>query len=50
MKEHGIKNPFNKLRWAVTWIACMPVFSLLEASAVAFAIVRPAKNFHVVQK
>lgn len=50
MTEHGIKNPFQKIRWALTWLVCMPVFSLLESTAVAYAILRPAKTFHVVKK
>lgn len=50
MEEHGIRSPLQKIRWALTWLVLMPVFSLLESLAVAFAIIRPARNFHVVQK
>jgi egghead protein (zeste-white 4 protein) len=50
MKEHGITSSLQKIRWALTWLACLPVFSLMEAIAVAYAIVRPAKTFHVVKK
>ena len=50
MREHGIRGTAQKIRWAVTWLACLPVFSLLESTAVAYAIVRPAKDFHVVRK
>jgi beta-1,4-mannosyltransferase len=50
MEEHGIWNPLLKLRWLATWIFCLPVFSLMEAASVAYAIVRPAKAFDVVKK
>ena len=50
MREHGIVRVTQKIRWAVTWLVCLPVFSLLESAAVAFAIIRPAKGFYVVRK
>ena len=50
MREHGITSYIQKCRWAITWLACLPVFSLMESAAVAFAIVRPARDFHVVRK
>ena len=50
MREHGITSLIQKVRWAVTWLACLPVFSLMESVAVAYALVRPAKDFHVVRK
>jgi egghead protein (zeste-white 4 protein) len=50
MREHGIRGIAQKVRWALTWLACLPVFSLMESAAVAYAIVRPAKDFHVVRK
>jgi hypothetical protein len=40
----------QKVRWALIWLVCLPVFSLMESAAVAFAIVRPAKTFHVLGK
>jgi len=50
MEEHGIRHPLLKLRWLATWIACLPVFSFMEATAVAYALVSPAKTFDVVRK
>jgi beta-1,4-mannosyltransferase len=50
MAEHGIGHPAQRLRWALTWLACLPAFSLLESTAVAYAMARPAKGFDVVQK
>jgi hypothetical protein len=50
MADHGIWHPLQKLRWTLTWLVCLPAFSLLEASAVAYALVRPAKTFDVVRK
>lgn len=50
LREHGVTRRSHKIGWALTWLACLPVFSLLEAAAVAFAIARPAKGFHVVKK
>ena len=50
MREHGMPGIGQKVRWALIWLVCLPVFSLMESAAVAFAIVRPAKTFHVVGK
>ncbi len=50
MKEHGITRFGRKIGWTLAWLACLPLFSLLESAAVARAIVRPAKGFHVVRK
>ena len=50
MADHGIWHPVQKIRWALTWLVCLPMFSLLEATAVAYALVRPAKSFDVVKK
>jgi egghead protein (zeste-white 4 protein) len=50
MTEHGIRNPLKRLGWCVTWILCLPLFSLMESISVAYAIVRPAGDFHVVRK
>lgn len=50
MREHGMRSVAQKVRWALIWLVCLPVFSLMESIAVAFAIVRPAKDFHVVRK
>jgi egghead protein (zeste-white 4 protein) len=50
MDEHGIRHPLRKARWLLTWLVCLPVFSLAEAAAVAYAITRPARGFDVVRK
>lgn len=50
LREHGETSRFRKIGWALTWLACLPAFSLLEATAVAYAIIRPARDFHVVKK
>jgi egghead protein (zeste-white 4 protein) len=50
MREHGMRSVVQKVRWALIWLVCLPVFSLMESAAVAFAIMRPAKDFHVVKK
>jgi egghead protein (zeste-white 4 protein) len=50
MTEHGIWRRVQKLRWGLTWLVCLPAFSLLESSAVAYALIRPAKGFDVVKK
>jgi egghead protein (zeste-white 4 protein) len=50
MTEHGIRNPLRRIGWCVTWLACMPMFSLMESVSVAYAIVKPARGFHVVRK
>jgi egghead protein (zeste-white 4 protein) len=50
MREHGITRTAQKARWALTWLACLPAFSFMEAAAVIYGLVRPAKTFHVVKK
>ena len=50
MRDHGIRKFSQKIRWALTWLICLPVFSGLEAMAVAYAIFRPEKGWHVVRK
>jgi egghead protein (zeste-white 4 protein) len=50
MNEHGINNPLKRLGWCVTWLCCMPVFSLIESASVDYALARPATGFHVVRK
>ena len=50
MTEHGIRNPLKRFGWCVTWLCCMPVFSLMESVSVAYALARPATGFHVVRK
>jgi len=50
MKEHGIVKYSQKVRWALTWLACLLPLTFLESFSVAKAIIRPAKTFHVVKK
>jgi egghead protein (zeste-white 4 protein) len=50
MADHGITQLLPKLRWGLAWLICLPAFSLLESTAVAFAIIRPAESFDVVRK
>lgn len=50
MDEHGIRSPLRRLGWCATWLACMPLFSLMESASVAYALARPARGFHVVKK
>jgi egghead protein (zeste-white 4 protein) len=50
MREHGITRLTQKARWGLTWLACLPAFSFMEAAAVMYGLARPAKTFHVVKK
>lgn len=50
MDDHGIRNRFRRLGWALAWVVSLPLFSLMEATAVTFAMIRPTKTFHVVKK
>jgi egghead protein (zeste-white 4 protein) len=50
MREHGITHLAQKIRWALTWLVFLVPFSFMEATAVTYAIAKPAKTFHVVKK
>jgi beta-1,4-mannosyltransferase len=50
LTEHGIRHPLNRIRWCAAWLICLPIFSGLESAAVAYALIRPANDFHVVRK
>lgn len=50
LTEHGIKSPIRRLGWFITWLTCLPMFSLMESAGVAWALVNPAKSFYVVHK
>lgn len=50
LDEHGIDGPVRRASWYVAQIVLFPVFSLMEAAGVAYAIVRPSPGFHVVKK
>lgn len=47
---HGISNPIKKAGWYTLQVLLLPVFSLMEAIGVAYAVVRPSAGFHVVKK
>jgi egghead protein (zeste-white 4 protein) len=40
----------RRIPWYVAQVVLLPVFSLLESSAVIYGVVRPDVNFHVVKK
>ena len=50
MRDHGIREFRLKVKWAATWLICLPIFSGLESAAVAYALIRPEKGWHVVRK
>ena len=50
LTEHGVTSPVRRLGWSLTWLACLPIFSLMETAGVAWALVNPARSFHVVKK
>ena len=50
MRDHGIRKFSQKVRWALTWMLCLIFFSGMESMAVAYAIIRPEKGWHVVRK
>lgn len=50
LAEHGITNPLQKAGWYAAQILLMPVFAAMESAGVAYAILRPAGDFHVVKK
>jgi beta-1,4-mannosyltransferase len=50
LKEHGITQLRTKIRWAFQWLVFLPICSGLEALAVGYAIIQPARSFEVVRK
>jgi egghead protein (zeste-white 4 protein) len=40
----------RRVRLYIAQIACIPLFAILEATAVLYALVKPETGFHVVQK
>jgi beta-1,4-mannosyltransferase len=50
LTEHGITSPVRRAGWFTTWLACLPVLTLMESAGVAWALVNPARSFHVVKK
>lgn len=50
LDESGITNKFTRLKWWVLQVGLLPVFSFLESISVAWALVKPAKGFHVIKK
>jgi len=50
LDEHGIVGGSRRVKWYALQIVLFPVFSLMEAAGVAYAMVRPSPGFHVVKK
>lgn len=50
LKEHGIKGIIERIIWYALQIVLLPLFSLIESSAVFYALLKPETGFHVVQK
>jgi beta-1,4-mannosyltransferase len=50
LSEHGVKSGPKRFGWCVAWLCLMPLFSLMESAAVAYAILKPTSTFHVVKK
>lgn len=50
LREHGVTHYGRKIGWALLWLVCLPLFSLMEAVAVTYAMIRPVSMFHVVKK
>jgi egghead protein (zeste-white 4 protein) len=50
LDEHGVTNRVKRAGWYGLQIVLFPVYSLMEAAGVAYALVRPGSGFHVVKK
>jgi egghead protein (zeste-white 4 protein) len=50
LDEHGVTNPFKRAFWWVAQTLALPLCSLMESMSVLWAIVKPAKGFHVIKK
>jgi len=50
LTEHGIRNRAPRVAWSVAFLLCMPIFGMIEAGSVAYAILSPSTGFHVVKK
>lgn len=50
LTEHGVTNIFRRVGWYALWVVMLPAFSFMEATGVAYGIVKPSMKFHVVRK
>lgn len=50
MDEQGTWSWGETVKWYVLQVVLVPVFSMVEASAVVYALVKPETGFHVVKK
>jgi egghead protein (zeste-white 4 protein) len=50
LDEHGIRRLPARLGWYAALIVLLPVFSVMEAAGVIYAVLRPEAGFHVVKK
>jgi uncharacterized membrane protein SpoIIM required for sporulation len=50
LQHHRVQSGARRIAIYVAQVALLPVFALLEASAVLYAGVNPAFDFHVVKK
>jgi len=50
LDEHGVTNRLKRLGWYAAQVILLPVYSLMESTGVAYALVRPHAGFHVVKK
>jgi beta-1,4-mannosyltransferase len=50
LNAHGVKHRERRIGWYVLWAVMMPIFSLMEAGSIGYAMLRPNLGFHVVKK
>ncbi len=49
LEQRGV-SPARRVIWHLLQLVFLPLFSLLEGSAVVYGVVRPDTNFHIVKK
>jgi egghead protein (zeste-white 4 protein) len=50
LDEKGITNWFIRTKWWLLQVILLPVFSFMESISVFWALLKPAKGFHVIKK
>lgn len=50
LDEHGVVGFWTRSSWYVRQIVLVPVFALMEAAGVLYAMLKPDAGFHVVKK
>lgn len=50
LDESGVTNWLKRMQWWALQVLLLPAFSLMESLGVLWALVWPAKGFHVVKK